>query len=185
MRDYNFFEVFQKKRNQSFNIKSPVFLGLIAIILILGVSGTLFLQNIILAAGFTKATMEFQELQRSEEYQEADRLQRSVTAMGDYDQYASAALDRIHQGDILNTEFLNKLTRSMPSTASLEKASLTKEAVIFEFRVPDRRVAAELLENMNRSELFVQTALVSITSEPDVPGYLTEISGIIKAGEQE
>lgn len=185
MRDYNFFEALQKRQKQSFDPKSPAFLGLMAIILILLISGGLFAQKTFLNKSLVKAAGELAEIKSSPVYQEADALQKQIDAMSEYDKHAGDALDRIRQGDILNTKFLKELTQSMPRTAFLENAKIGKEEVFMEFRVANRKVAAELIENINKSGLFIQTSLSSVTSEGEGPGFITAISGIIKAGEEE
>ena len=98
MRDYNFFEAYQKKRNLSIDVKSPVFLGIIVIILILAVSVASVLQNVILAARLASTSIELSSIQASEEYQKAIKLQDSITAMTGYDQNAEAALQKINEG---------------------------------------------------------------------------------------
>ncbi|MGI6751736.1 MAG: hypothetical protein ACOX4U_03850 [Anaerovoracaceae bacterium] len=184
MRDYNFFDGFQKKQEQAFDIKSPLFLGVMAIALIILVSGGLFLQKTLLNAGLVKASAELQEIKNSREYQEANTLQKQISAMEEYDSYAEAALKRVKDGDTLNSEFLRWLTNSMPNTASLESASINKLEAGFKFRVPNRKVVAELLENLESSDLFVQITLLTVTSGWESGGYIAEINGIIKAGEE-
>ncbi len=185
MRDFNFFEAYQMKRGLGFNAKSPVFLGILVILLILASSGSLLIRNVVLAANLSAEAAELQDIQMSEEYQEANRLQKAIGAMQDYDQYASSALSRIEEGDILNTEFLRMLSQAMPSAVSLESASLTRQSASFAFRAPNRKAAAELMDSLEHSGLFLQTSLLSVSSETDVPGYKAEISGVIKAGEEE
>ena len=185
MRDYNFFEAYQKKRSLSIDLKSPVILGTIAIIIILLFSGGLFTRNIILGTNYALKAQELSEIQASDEYQKAQELQNKISAMTEYDQDAAAALNRIKQGDILNTKFLNQLSQAMPSNVSLTTANLTRQSANFTFSVPDRKAAAELYQNLDQSGLFLQTTLVSVSSNSDTPGYMTQISGVIKAGEKE
>lgn len=184
MRDYNFFESYQKKRSVSVDIKSPIALGIIAIILILVVTGGLFARNIVLGANFALLTKELTEIQASDEYQKAQVLQNSIAALSQYDQDAGTALTKIEQGDILNTKFMLQLSNTIPSNVSIITANLTQSSANFVFRVPDRKSAAELFDNLNQSGLFLNITLESINSDSENPGYTAQISGVIKAGDK-
>lgn len=184
MRDYNFFEAYQKKRNMSFNIKSPFFLGLIVIILILAVSGAMLIQNAVLSAKLSAAAEELGALQAGAEYQEAVKLQDSIAALTEYDQYAGSALERIHQGKVINTEFMKKLTAVLPSSTSIENVNLTRVNAVMNVNVPNQKAAAELVGNLDRSGLFLQTTLASVNSE-ESGGFIATVNCILKAGDQE
>lgn len=184
MRDYNFFEAYQKKRNLSFNIKSPVFLGLIVIVLIIAVSGGSLIQNAVLAAKLSASADELGTLQASKEYQEAVKLQDSIAAMTEYDQYAGSALERINQGKVINTEFLKKLTAVLPSSTNIQSVNLTRVNAVFNINVPNQKAAAELVANLDRSGLFLQTTLASVNSQ-ETGGFVATVNCILKAGDQE
>lgn len=185
MRDYNFFEPLQRRKKIRINIKSPVFLGFVVILLILFASAWLVVENKLVEAQLMSAKEELNTVQASPEYQEAVQLQNSINALAEYDQYASSALSRIEAGkNILNTGFLKNLSGSIPSTVSLRGANITSANAAFYFQVPDRRAAAELKHDLDNSGLFLQTMLVSVSTESG-GGYIASINCIIKAGEQQ
>ena len=185
MRDYNFFESYQKKRNLSIDVKSPVFLGIIVIVLILALSVASVLQNVILVARLASTTMELSNIQASEEYQKAIKLQDSISAMTGYDQNAESALQKINEGDVLGTKFLAKLAGVLPSTASIESVTLTRTTATLNINVPNQRAAAELVGNMEKSGLFLQTTLNSVSKNQEAGTLTASITTILKAGENE
>lgn len=185
MRDYNFFEPLQHRKKIHINVKSPVFLGFIVILLILCTSAALVAENKLVQTQLEAAKEELNAVQASPEYQEAVQLQNSISALMEYDQYASAALERIESGkSILNTGFLRSLSGAIPSTASLKGVNMTSANASLFFQVPDRRSAAELKYDLDRSGLFLQTTLVSVTTEAG-GGFLATLNCILKAGEQQ
>lgn len=183
MRDYNFFETCQRRKDIHINMKSPVFLGFVVILLTLIASGGIMVQNAVIKSQLTDMTESLNIVQASPEYQKAIQLQNSITALTEYDQNASAALERIRTGKgILNTVFLKNFSDVIPSTVSLQSASMTSVNAAFTFRTPDRRAAAELVHDLDHSGLFLQTTLVSVTSDGS-GGFTASINCIIKAGE--
>lgn len=183
MRDYNFFEAYQKKRELSINAKSPVFLGILVILLILALSAGLVIQNIVLASRMTAAAEKLSELQASEEYQKAIKLQDSISAMSEYDQYAESALSRIQKGDVLGTEFLKNLSGVLPSSANIQSVNITRANATLYINVPNQKAAAELVGNLDKSGLFQQTTLISVTKNEESTTFVALINCILKAGE--
>lgn len=182
MRDYNFFESIQKRKDLHINLKSPVFLGVLVILLILAASGGLVVQNTIIKSRLADAREQLNIVQAGSAYQEAIQLQNSIAALTAYDQYSSIALAKVESGkDILNTGFLKSLSGVIPSTVSLQTANITSANASFYFRAPDRKAAAELVHDLDRSGLFLQTVLVSVMEEAG--GYGVSVNCIIKAGE--
>lgn len=182
MKDYNFFESIQKRKDLHINVKSPVFLGIVVILLILAASGGLVVQNSMVKTKLADATESLNIIQSSQEYQEAIQLQESITALTAYDQYSSIALAKLESGkDILNTGFLKSFSDVIPSTVSLQTANITSADASFYFRAPDRKAAAELVHDLDHSGLFLQTVLVSVNEEEG--GYAVSINCILKAGE--
>lgn len=184
MRDYNFFESFQRRKKTHINVKSPVFLGLVVILLILAASGGLAVQNTFIKSELSDATEHLNKLKTSPAYQETIQLQESIDALTAYDQSASIALAKLESGkNILNTRFLKNLSDVIPSTISLQAANITSANASFYFQAPDRKAAAELVHGLDHSGLFLQTVLVSVTGEEG--GYAVSINCIIKEGEQQ
>jgi len=184
MRDYNFFESYKKKRSNGINVKSPVFLGMIVILLILAFSAYCVAQNVILAARLVAASVELAEVQASEEYQEAIKLQDSISAMDSYDQNADIALKRIQEGSFLNTAFMKKLSASIPITATIQSTNITRINADLYFNVPNEKTAAELLGDLEKSGLFLNSSLVSVTRNEDGTSYVAYINCILKAGDE-
>jgi hypothetical protein len=182
MRDYNFFESCQRRKGFRINIKSPVFLGFTAILLIVIASGGIAVQNAIVKAELADATEKLAVIQASPGYQETVALQNSINSLNEYDRNASIALERIEAGKkILNTGFLKAVSGVIPSTVTLQTASLTSVNAAFSFRTPDRKTAAELVHDLDHSGLFLQTTLVSLTSDGS-GGCTASINCMIKAG---
>lgn len=188
MKDYNFFEPYQKKRELHLDFKSPVFLGLIVILLIIASSVGLVVRNVILATNLAGSMEELATIQSSLEYQKAVKLQDSIAAMTEYDRAAASALERIKAGQNLNTEFLKELSGVIPSNVTIQNASLTRVNATLLFNVPNQKAAAELVDNLDRSGLFLQTTLISVASEANpegAVGTVAQINCILKAGETE
>lgn len=186
MRDYNFFESFQRRKELHINVKSPVFLGLLVILFILLSSGYLVVQNVMVKTQLTDVTENLNTIQSSPEYQEAIQLQDSIAALTEYDQYASIALAKIVSGkNILNTGFLKTLSEVIPSSVTLQGANITSANAAFYFQVPNPKAAAELVHDLDHSGLFLQTVLVSVTAEQSgAGGFTATVNCILKAGEQ-
>lgn len=183
MRDYNFFEHYQHRRKSSVDFKSPLIYGIIIILLIIALSAGLLIRERFLTAELEKLGFELMNIQASEEYQAASQINKSINAMLEYDQYAAIALDRINQGDILGTAFMNDLSAILPAPAILESASINRASASFVFNVPDRKAAAELVKHLDESELFVKTSLKSLNLQQDINRYSVTIDCILKAGE--
>ena len=192
MKDYNFFEPYQKKRELRIDFKSPVFLGIIVIFLIFASTAAVIVQNIVLSARLSNKTAELSAMQSSNEYQQAVKLQNSVDVMTEYDRNAESALQKIQKGHVLSTEFMQKLSAVLPSSVAMENATLTRTGATLSFSVPNQKAAAELVGNLDQSGLFIQTTLVSVTSsqttgdtEVVATGFTASINCILKAGDIE
>ncbi len=183
MKDYNFFDEFQKRNKIHINFTSPAFLGVLVIALIIVFSAGLMLYNTILGARLTSLTEDLTAIHESQEYQKADELQKKIGALTEYDQYAGTAYEKIKSGDVLGTDFLYAFSRILPSSVSLQNASINRATATFTFTVPDRQAAAELVKHIDESDLFVQTTLISVVSQQGAAGYTAVINSILKAGE--
>lgn len=183
MRDYNFFEHYQRRKDASINFKSPFFFGIIIILLIIALSAGLLVRDKVLSARLSDLQSQLQTIQSSAEYQAADQISKRISAMSEYDQYAATALDRIEQGDVLGTEFMNDLSGILPSSVILQSASINRATASFVFTVPDRKAAAELIKHFDESELFIKASLTSLTAQQDVNNFTATIDCVLKAGE--
>ena len=183
MRDYNFFEHYQRRKESSLNFKSSFFFGVIIIILIIVLSVGLLVRERYLSAKLDDLKSQLMTVQASAEYQVANQISKNINAMSEYDQYAGEALERINQGDLLGTAFMNDLSEILPSSATLESASINRATASFIFNVPDRKTAAELAKHLDESELFIKTSLKSLNFQQDVNNFSVTIDCILKAGE--
>lgn len=185
MRDYNFFENYQRRKESSINYKSPFFFGIVVILLIVILSAGMFAREKYMSVKLENLKFELITIQSSPEYQTANQISKSISALTEYDQYAATALDRISQGNILGTSFMNDLSAILPSNSSLESASINRATASFVFNVPERRTAAELVKHLDESELFIKTSLKSLNFQQDVNRYSVNIDCILKAGEEQ
>lgn len=185
MREYNFFDAYQKKRSQHFNFNSPFFYFILVMLVILGVSAGLLVQNSMLSDAYASLSTELTSLQESNDYREADVYTQSIHAMTEYDQYASSALENIQGGSILGTGFLGQFTAAMPTATSLTSLNANTATVNFTANVPTKAAAAELLLRMQESQLFWLISLNSAVIANETGTYTATFDGILKAGDQE
>lgn len=183
MRDYNFFEPYQRRKGSGIKLTSPFFFGIVVIFLILALSGGLLIRDRMLADELQGLQEQLIAIQSGAEYQAADQVSKRIGTMSEYDQYAATALERIHQGQVLGTAFMRNFTALLPVGATLENASIHRATASFEFEVQNRRIAAELLKHLDESELFVKTSLKSLVLLQDVNRFTAAIDCTLKAGE--
>lgn len=185
MRDYNFFDPYEKKWSPEINFTSPGFYSLLILLLILGVTVGAFVQNKMLADEQALLSTELNALKESPLFQEAEAFNQSLGALQEYDQYAATALEKIDEGSILGTNLLNKLSSAMPSSATLTSLNATTATLTFTASIPTKAAAAELLLRMEESGLFRQIAINSVVIAGDAGTYTATLNGIVKAGDQE
>lgn len=183
MRDYNFFDPYLKKKGLSINFKSPVLFFFLVLLLILGASGALVYQNMMLNDQKAEVSVALQTLYAGDEYKEAETLTKAISAMSEYDQYAAMALEKIEKGSILGTAFFERFTSALPSTVSLTNLDANTASASFSASVPTRKAAAELLLRMEATKLFQQIRLNSVVTDIDNGGYSATFDGVLKAGE--
>ena len=182
MRDYNFFEPYQQKSSGNIRIKSAGFLSALLIIIIAGVSIGIIASNKVIASENAQAEYELQQLQASPGYAAADALKKSIDALDSYDKNAEIALERLGKGDLVNTDFLTHLSSIMPENTKILSMEVTKTYANFRIHTPNLAVAAELLDSLDQSGLFVHTNLNAVESSGEI-GYEADIFTIMKAGE--
>lgn len=183
MKDYNFFHELQKKRGIGLDAHSPAFWGVLVFALILVVSIGTVVYGTVLNANLASVSKELIAVQSSDDYQKAREIKEKIGLLSEYDHSAETALDKINTGDLLNTKFLNSFTSLLPSSATLQSAGINRAAAAFTFAVPDRKAAAELVKNLQGSDLFINTTLVSVASQQGASGYTAVINSVLKAGE--
>lgn len=182
-RDYNFFESYQQKASSGIQIKSAGFLTILMLLAIAGASIGLMAQTRVLQSDVSEAKAELSAIQTSAEYITANELQQAIDLMTKYDENAAVALKRIEKGNLLGTKFLTTLSDAMPETAKIQEATVTRTFTNVKFYVPSRTAAAELLDSLDQSGLFVHTSLAEIAKTGEI-GYIADINMVMKAGEE-
>lgn len=182
MKDYNFFEDYQAKRGISIDIKSPIFIA--ALILLLCVAGSIGLvaRNMILTSQIGSISAEIQTLQASQKYINASQLELSVNSMAQYDQSAQNVMQTFQSSSVLGTEFMKTLAGKLPATVTMTTVTLDNASANFTFSVPNRKAAAELLLSLKDSGLFQYVELSSISTD-ETNKSNAGITAILKAGE--
>lgn len=184
MHDFNFFVEYERKKGGTIDMKSPVFLGILAILIIVLLSGGSVGRTMILKAKLTNMTERVNELQTSPEYQKSLVLQKSMSLLSEYDQNVTSSLEKINRGNTLSTVFLDRLAASIPSNISMRSANLSRTECSFDFLAPSRKAAAELMKSLDASGLFLKTTLQSVVSDQaESGGFMVYVHGILKAGE--
>ena len=183
MRDFNFFAPYQQKQSSTnINIKSFGFISALLIIIVAGISVGLFASDKMLAAKVAGARNELKELQASPEYEAAQALQKEINDIDRYDASAELALEKIDKGRMIQTKFMTQLASVLPENAIILSMDLTKTYANFRFEIPSLAAAAELVDSLDQSGLFVHTSLASVENTREL-GYEAEIFTIMKAGE--
>ncbi len=180
VRDYNFFEVYEKKKGININPKSTVFVCAMLLLLVVAVSIGLIIWNLFLSYQIEDYTEKANEIKASENYQEADKLEQSINAMNAYDKNAEVALEKLEKGDLLGTEVMAKIASTIPAGASINSLNMNNAVALFAFSVPDRRAAAELLMNMKETAIFSDVHLASVSASRGGTGLTANIQCILK-----
>lgn len=185
MKDYNFFHELQKKRGMGLDAHSPAFWGVLVFALILAASVGTVVYGTILNVNLSSVSKELIAVQSESDYQKAREIKERIGLLSEYDHNAGTALEKINKADLLNTKFLNSFASLLPSSAVLQNAGINRATAAFTFTVSDRRTAAELVKNLQGSDLFISSTLVSVASQQGSPGYIAVINSVLKAGGSE
>jgi hypothetical protein len=184
MKDYNFFEIYEKKKGISINPKSVTFIGLVLLMLLILVSLGAVGKNFYLSYHIDKLTADTERMKAGREYGEAQKIQDSVDAMKDYDKKAETALNKFINTNTMGTDTLAKISSAIPAGVKLDGMNMNHEMVSFFFTVPDRAASAELTANLKALDIFEDVHLVSVTLKEDKIQYTVNIECIMKAGDE-
>lgn len=179
MRDYNFFEIYEKQGVLSINEKSPLFIGIIIVLLVVVLAIGLVVRNVVLQYQINDYTEKTIKIKASREYIEANKIQNSISAMQKYDEYASIALEKFQASNLIGTEVLTRLSSSIPLQASLNSIRMNNGVMDASFNVADRKTAAELVLSLKESGLFKNVHLSSLTIGSGTTNYTAAIQGIM------
>lgn len=183
MKDYNFFEIYEKKKGSSINPKSITFIGLLLLILLIMISLGAVGRNFYLSYKIENLTADTEQMKTSGEYIEAQKIQDSVDAMREYDKKAEIALKKFENLNTLGTDTLTHISSAIPAGVKLDGMNMDHAMGSFYFTVPDRNATAELTANLKALELFEDVHLISVTLNEDKIQYTANIECIMKAGD--
>jgi Tfp pilus assembly protein PilN len=182
LNDYNFLNNFEKKRNLSINIKSPITFSLIFVAIIVLVCSGFIVRNMILTNQLNTATASLETIKADQKYAESERLKGSIQAMTEYDVSADVSLKAFTESGILGTPLLKKFAASVPTAVSFTSLTFSSSKLDISCNVPTRKVAAELLLDLKNSGLFQDVQLSTVTTNTQSTGYAVIITTILKAG---
>ena len=184
MKDYNFFEIYEKKRTLFINPRSIYFIGSMALLLSIFISLSFLGRNIYISYQTDKMINESNVIKATKEYIEADRLQNSVNAMNEYDVNAEIALNKFNDYNLLGSKILSSLSSTLPIGVSINSLSMNNASANLAFNALDRKSVAELLVNLNDSMLFKEIHFSSVTANVSGAGYIANIQCIMETGDQ-
>jgi len=183
MKDYNFFEIYEKKKGISIDPKSVTFIGLVLLMLLVMISLGAVGRNFYLSYHTDKLTADTERMKAGREYGEAQKIQDSVDAMKDYDKNAETALNKFKNSNTLGADTLAKISSVIPAGVKLDDMNMDHVMTTFSFAVPDRNAAAELMSNLKTLDIFEDVHLISVTLNEDKILYTANIECIMKAGD--
>lgn len=182
MKDYNFFEIYVKKKGVSINPKSVTFAGFVLLLLLLLLSMGMLGRNFYLTQQISSLVSETDGMKMSKGYIEAQEIQTSVDAMKEYDENAEIALKKFRNINMLGTVTLSTISSAIPAGVSLNSMTIDHVITFFSFNVPDRKAAAELIANLKGLDIFLDVHLVSIVPKENEVLYSANIECVMKAG---
>lgn len=162
MRDYNFFEIYEKKKGVSIQPKSTAFVCAVLIVLVILATAGMIARNYYLSNEIDAYNIKTEQIKSSEKYKEANQLKEGIAAMKEYDQNAEVALKKFQNYNLIGTELLTIISSSIPAQASLDAITMNNAAMISTFIVTDRKTASELLLSLKNTGLFKNVHLSSI-----------------------
>lgn len=185
MKDYNFFEIYEKKKGISINPKSVTFVGLVLLSIFILISFGAVGRNIYLDHKISVLAADTEVMKTSSKYLEAEKIQTNVDAMKEYDTYAQIALNKFKSVNTLGTSTLSKISSAIPAGVSLNSMTIDHIQTSFSFVVPDRKSAAELIVNLKDLDIFLDVHLVSVIPNTGGVMYAANVECLMKAGEKD
>lgn len=183
MKDYNFFELYEKKKKIDISLKSPYFVGAMILFICIILSIGLTLRNVYLTYQINDLNQKYGEIQLNPQLAEANRLQTSINAMGEYDISAELALNKFYNNKIIGTDLMNQISAAIPSVVSINSFKMDNSLADISFQVPSRKAAAELILSLKKTGIFQDVVLISIFSNQQGSGFVAYTACIMKAGE--
>ena len=183
MRDYNFFSIYEKKRDFIFNIKSPYTISGIIILLCILLSAGFIIRNMILENNIQEMQAQIDSIQKSSDYKEANELNNRIDAMNKYEQIADIALENFQAADTLDSELINNLFKGIPANAVITDFTIINTGFSMSCNVPSRKAAAELVLGLKGTNLLHEVQLISVSLQ-EGNTYKAMLDGVLKVGDQ-
>jgi len=184
MSNYNFFEVYEKKSSDIFNVKSPLFIGAVVLVLCILLSLGLLGRNFLMVNHIENVRAEITTIQGSAEYAEAVQLKNSIDAIKEYDLVATGVMTQFKMNNVIDTELLQKLASQLPSTVTLTNFTMDNAVADFTFNVANQKTVSELVLRMKDSGLFLDVSFNAVTANEN-GAFQVVINTVMKAGEAE
>lgn len=182
MKDYNFFEIYGRKKG-SINLRSPYFAGSLIVLICLIISGFLIGRNIFMGTEIKALQGEIEALQSNPAYSEALLIKQDIDALNEYDYTAESVLKQFEDSNIITTDLLARIAAQIPETTTLTEINIDNATAELTFRAPNRKAVAEILMRFKESGLFQDVTFDTITSMDGVNAVEVIIYGVMKAGE--
>jgi hypothetical protein len=182
MNDYNFFDVYKKKKDLQIDPKSIYFIATIILSICVLLSISVLGRNIYLSSQINNITLENDQIKASVEYIEAEKLQTSLDGMIEYDQIATITLSKFQESNVLGTKILEVISGAIPAGVRIDNFTIDNASAAFSCYTPDRKATAELLLSLKETNLFSDTHIISV-SKNEGAGYVAIIECIMKVGE--
>lgn len=185
MSDYNFFSEYQKKKKLELNPSSAYFWGgIIILICIIAIAGALA-RNYVLTSQIESIESSIAQIKSDADYVRANELQQSLDAMSEYETEADRALEKFQQSQIIDTELISALLKTVPTNSTVVSFGMQGTGFGMTCNVPSRKVASELLLNLENTDLCENIKLNSVSLNETGDGYVVSLDATLKAGESE
>ncbi|QRN86070.1 hypothetical protein JR334_02220 [Clostridia bacterium] len=183
MRDYNFFDGYNKKKGFRFNFSSPIFIFAIVLIALGAFSFQLITKNNDMQDKIQAQNLELIALQEHEAYAESKNLEQVVAVLKEYDQKAENVLNQLTAANIIDVDFMSQIEAALPATSKTTNLNVNQEVFSIICEVPTREIAATLYDSLLGTGLFERLQIASVVSKQEANTYTVNINGNLKAGE--
>jgi hypothetical protein len=184
MNDFNFFSVYEKRKGIKFDLDSPYFMGVVILIICVIFSIGFLSRNLILNIQISAMTKKIETIKQTDDYATANDLQNSINAMVNYDTSAALALKKYQDAKVLDSGLVSSLLSGVPANVSVVSFGISDTGFGMTCNVPNRKIAAELIQDLKATGLCQEIQLNSVTNNPDGSGCVVSIDGVLKAGTQ-
>lgn len=168
MYDYNFFENYKaKKKTQEKGSGLIIITFLVALLIIGGVAGLSFWQNVTLVADNLIMSTELALQENVDTFSKIESKQNLNTTLKEISQNLSGATGVVEQREVIKQELLDMIILSLPSDAELNSMSLTNEVISINGAAAQRSAIAEFQKSLRDTGAFQEVTVTSINTELD------------------